>query len=414
MGSKMKPASSVRMSRRGFVAAGAATLGTAVIPGSGIAGRPIRRQARDWIPSADLLAQLPRWMEVASTPGVAVAVVEDGVLAWQGAYGVVDTATRQPVDEQSIFPAASLGKPVFGYAVLALADQGRFDVNRPLVEYARPDDLPDDPRLSRITASHVLSHTSGLRNWRFGDQKLLPDFDPGAQFQYSGEGFYWLSQAIEAVTGQGIDRFMTEQLFAPAGMASASYGWSDEHARQTVSGHSRRGQVGDHYSRSLGAELLPVAARMGKPIRDWRSDDARRALQEVRPKQAALPNSIIPNVAGSLLCTAGDYARFMSLLMPGTPQARWKIAESRRVAMLAKQARLAPTLSWGLGLGLEERGRDQYFWHWGDNGIFRAFMVGDPTSRRAIAVFTNADGGPKIYQRLIRSIGLDLNAFLWV
>ena len=62
-----------------------------------------------------------------------------------------------------MFEAASLGKPLFAYAVLRLVDAGRFDLDRPLYDYP-PVPEADTPRMRRVTARHVLSHTSGLPN----------------------------------------------------------------------------------------------------------------------------------------------------------------------------------------------------------------------------------------------------------
>ncbi len=371
-------------------------------------------QDRAWIPPDDLLADLPRLMDLASVPGVSISVVEDGAVAWTRSFGFANADTQAPVTANHVFAAASLGKPVFAFVVLKLVEEGKLDLDRPLVEFHRPADLPAEA--DRITATHVLSHTSGLRNWRNrADQKLMTDFPPGGRFQYSGEGYYWLSQAVEAVTGQGIDRVMRERLFGPAAMPRATYGWSRNHSAWTVAGHGNRGAVGNHFSRSLGDKLVTATEPAGKPMSDWTSAQVFRAVAQVDPSLPLLPNFVIPNVAGSLLCTAPEYAAFVTLMMSGRRRADWEIGEASRRSMLAGRIDLKPSLSWGLGWGLERRAEGTFFWHWGDNGIFKAFTVGDPARGRAIVVFTNAEGGPKVYQRIVRAAtALDLNAFLWV
>ena len=145
-------------------------------------------------PSAAAVGELPRLMEVAGVPGVAACVLQDGKAVWQRLAGVVEAGTTKAVTPDTVVPAASLGKPVFAHAVLRLTDEGRLDLDRPLKSYV-PDHAPADPRGDTITARHVLSHSSGLRNWRNNrDQALVPDFDPGSRFQYSGEGFYYLQR----------------------------------------------------------------------------------------------------------------------------------------------------------------------------------------------------------------------------
>ena len=69
----------------------------------------------------------------------------------------------------------------------------------------------------------MLSHSSGLRNWRGRvDQPLVPDFEPGTRFQYSGEGFYYLQRAVEHITGAGFEQFMEERVFNPLAMKSST------------------------------------------------------------------------------------------------------------------------------------------------------------------------------------------------
>ena len=80
-------------------------------------------------------------------------------------------------------------KPVFAYAVLKLVDEGKLDLDTPLVKYLSGRyDVGDDPRLDQITARHVLSHRTGFPNWRpRGDKTLKIYFTPGDRFSYSGE-----------------------------------------------------------------------------------------------------------------------------------------------------------------------------------------------------------------------------------
>lgn len=400
------------MDRRVFLWSTAAMAATAAR--SGRAPVQARPADRPWIPPDELMSDLPRLMTLASVPGLSIAVVEDGAVAWTRAIGVLNADTGAPVTTDTVFPAASLGKPVFGYVVMKLVDEGRLDLHRPLVDYFRPEGLP--PASEPITAAHVLSHTTGLRNWRNRvDQPLAPDFAPGARFQYSGEGFFWLGQAVEAVTGQGIERVMRERLFQPAGMTRATYGWTRNHERWTTSGHTSRGAVGNHFSRTLGAKLLAIAEETGTPLAEWTAATLFRQVARADPSLPLVPNFVIPNVAGSLLCTAPEYAGFLGLLQTRTRRDSWEIAEASRLAMLTPRVDLKPSLSWGLGWGLERRSDGPLFWHWGDNGIFKAFCVGDPARRRGIVVFTNGDGGPKVYQRIIRAAtGFDLDAFVWV
>ena len=100
-------------------------------PAQAAAGRDAAPQ---WQPSPDLLRHLPRLLELASVPGLAMAVV-DGGRVWTRGFGRAIEDPAQSVSDDTVFEAASLGKPVFAYAVLRLVDAGLLDLDRPLYDY---------------------------------------------------------------------------------------------------------------------------------------------------------------------------------------------------------------------------------------------------------------------------------------
>ena len=133
----------------------------------------------------DPLADLPRMLRIASVPGTAVAIVDGSSITARG-FGTTRAQDGEQVTENTIFEAASLSKPVFAYLVHMLVAEGKLDLDRPLIDYV-PLPNPADTLARTITARHVLSHTSGWRNWRFNrDQPLTADFAPGSRWSYSG------------------------------------------------------------------------------------------------------------------------------------------------------------------------------------------------------------------------------------
>ena len=105
------------------------------------------------------------------------------------------------------------------------------------------------------------------------------------------------------------------------------------------------------------------------------------------------------NAAGSLHTTASDYARFVSAIMIGEG-----LAPETHAAMLAPGADLTGAqwgddaeakahLFWGLGWGLSEGRRGTSFWHWGDQGTARCFVVAYPDDGDALVYFTNSANG---------------------
>ena len=257
-----------------------------------------------------LQSKLTALLDVTAVPGFAAGVLRNGKLAWERYQGVVEAGTKRPVHAETLFPAASLGKPVFAYAVLRLAEQGRLDLDRPLKSYV-PDHAPADPRGDKITARHVLSHSSGLRNWRnSADQPLVPDFDPGTRFRYSGEGFYYLQRAVEKIAGCAIQPFMEEALFQRFEMASSTYAWRADTEQRLWLGHNRGAVV--RGSRDFAIRLLAHAERQRKPMSTFTHEELVAAIGALQPAPPPLPNFFPTNVASSLMTTLQDYAAFVA------------------------------------------------------------------------------------------------------
>lgn len=165
---------------------------------------PARMCAADW-------SRAREEMQWAGVPGASLATIH-GASAEAAQFGLRSVAARVPVTADTIFEAASLSKPVFAYAVF-----------RSLESYL-PKPYPiADPRGTAITARHVLTHTSGLPNWRHAAAEPLKlHFAPGTQYLYSGEGFYFLQTVVERITGRSTAQFTRAALDA-LGMRRSSY-----------------------------------------------------------------------------------------------------------------------------------------------------------------------------------------------
>ena len=281
-------------------------------------------------------------MERNKVPGLAMAFLHDGKLAWVETLGFSDPARGLPVTEQTHFEAASLTKPAFGYVVLHLADAGVLQMDAPLCEYL-PDALPtEDPRFASATAAHVLSHGTGLPNW--GRQPLPLAFAPGEGFQYSGTGYAFLQAAVERLTGRRLDDLMQTELFDPLGMEDAAMIWT----------------------RPLNRTLA----------RTWDEDGA------AEPARTSARHSVgvEPNAAFSLHVTIADYPKFLQ-----------RVLSEKGFAQRVRSARnpAGHGVEWGLGWGLYR----ELLWHWGDNGGFKSFVCFDPDTRDALLIHTNGANG---------------------
>jgi len=367
---------------------------------------------RGWIPSGELVRDLPRFMRIAGVPGIAIAVVDRGALAWSRSFGVKNILTRDPVREDTLFEAASMTKPVFAYVVMRLADEKRLDLDKPLAAYRRPANLSEDPNLERITARHVLAHSTGLPNW--ASEPLVTSSAPGSRYTYSGEAFIWLQLVVETIMGMGLGDVMQAKLFGPAGMSHSSFGWDAAIAGSAVFGHSEPPEgeqtLPPQPTRELGDRLLRVAAKWRKPIASWTYEDSVEAMRETDPKTPPSTHDLLVNSAGGLLTTASDYAKFMVLMMDRPRRAAWEIGEATRQTMLTPQLDVrGRDISRGLGWELEQSSAGPLFQHSGSNyGIFKTLGVGDAQGGRAIVVFTNAANGNALAARIVReATGID-------
>ena len=129
--------SATMLGRRAVLAGSAPLVAGLAVPA--LAGTMARHPDGNaaWIPSDELLGDLPRLMRIAGVPGAAIAVVDRGKLAWSRSFGVKNILTGDPVREDTLFEAASMTKPVSAWVAMRLADEGLLDLDRPLVRYRR-------------------------------------------------------------------------------------------------------------------------------------------------------------------------------------------------------------------------------------------------------------------------------------
>jgi CubicO group peptidase (beta-lactamase class C family) len=298
---------------------------------------------------------VPELMEKGAVTGLSLCLVQEGQVVWSLASGVRDVESGQPVEGDTVFQAASLSKPVFTYGLLGLIEEGLLELDRPLGEYWDYEDLAHDERGGTITTRMVLSHSSGLPNWRESGKPLEFAFEPGEKFGYSGEGFVYLQKVVEQLTGMGLAEFAERRVFAPLGMALSGYAWREEYEERVAHGHNMAGE-------SLGRA-------------EW--EDA--------------------NAAASLHTTAAEFGRFVEAVLNGEGLAAESVRE-----MLSPQVEVTEEIAWGLGWGLQEGEAGRSFWHWGDNGNFKAFTLGLPESGAGMAMFANSFYGQSIVGDLLR------------
>ncbi len=173
-------------------------------------------------------------------PGVSLALIKEGKVVYHKAYGVKNSVTRIKTDENTLYEAASVTKPVFAYAVMRLVEKGLINLDQPLYEYLPYPDIAYDARYKKITARHVLSHRTGFPNWRYmnADGKLDIKFEPGTRYGYSGEGFEYLKKVVEKITGKKVEKVLQEEVIDPMGLYHTYFSKNDTLAKLVATGHN--------------------------------------------------------------------------------------------------------------------------------------------------------------------------------
>lgn len=100
--------------------------------------------------------RIPRYLQETNVPGLSLALVRDGAIAAQLAFGMRDKARAAPVDPETVFQGASLSKPIFATAVLRLWEEGRLDLDVPLRDYLPAPYEPQNPQTSVLSSPNLL------------------------------------------------------------------------------------------------------------------------------------------------------------------------------------------------------------------------------------------------------------------
>ena len=342
-----------------------------------------------------------RMLEVTRVPGVAVAGMKDA-----GPYqlfGGVERAGGPAVSHRTFFPAASLSKPVFAWAVQDLAKQGKLDWNRPLQDYVA--DLGLEGTARKITALHVLTHSTGLTNWRFQPNvPLASAFEPGTRWQYSGEGFVLLQRVVEKIAGRSIAEYMRTAVLEPLGMTQSTYAWTPEIKNVAASGHDRQGALLERSLAFYEQRNYETLQKSGLNPASATYEQIAAAYQQ--NKQVFLPVALSPNVAGSLQTTIGDYAVFLAHVLK---------ANVTRADDFKARVDVNRDIAWAAGWGVDRSFKTPSLFHWGDGPGFKNFCWVQPARKSALVFFTNGDSGAALNAWLFRQLmNEDPSAFYWI
>jgi D-alanyl-D-alanine carboxypeptidase len=177
---------------------------------------------------------IPPAMQRASVPGAIVGIWQDGREPYVRAFGVRDTATRQPMATDLYMRIGSNSKTFAITAILMLADQGRLGLDDPIDRYV--DGVPSG---NQITLRQLAAMRSGLYNYTDDSNPKLPQqpfrqwtprelleiafrhpllFSPGSVFDYSNTNTVLLGVVVEKVSGQSLASFIEQNILKPQGL----------------------------------------------------------------------------------------------------------------------------------------------------------------------------------------------------
>lgn len=353
--------------RRSFLCIAAAACG-AVLASSGLASRGLFRQGEELAALEPLVLEE---LKASNTPGAALAAVLGDQVVYAKGFGVASIETGVAVTPDTLFQIGSMTKTFTAAALVSLAKDGKVSLDRPVSDYV----TGLSPKLAKVTAAALLSHTAGLKDepdeWGPHDESALAGyikswtddyclFDPGQVFSYSNSGMALAGLVLQEAGGKPYADQITERLLAPLGMVRSTF----------------RPTVAMTYPLAVGHRAGPdKQLAVVRPM----ADDAR----------------LWP--AGTMYSSVNELAKFaIALLNEGRFEGKQVIAPSVVADMSMPHAEvpiLPDDTHYGYGLFMNRQRGTRWVWHDGSMPGFAASLQMLPDQRAAVITLANSDFG---------------------
>ncbi len=299
---------------------------------------------------------IENWLKENHIRTLGLGIIENGKLKQIQVFGEIKNGIPAPYN--TIFNVASLTKPITAMVALELISSGKWKLDEPVYKYWTDSDIVNDPRNKKLTTRIILSHQTGFPNWRWmkENKKLSFDFEPGTKYQYSGEGMEYLRKALENKFKKPIQELAQELIFQPLEMHDTNYIWDDNT---------------DESRFAIGYNTT------GKPY------------EVVKNKTA--------NSADDVHTTIEDYGNFLVSILNGVNQNKQIYSE-----MIKKQVKTKENKYFGLGFEIYDLGNNEFaLSHGGSDLGSQCITFILPKSNQGILIFTNADEGYKVYEKIL-------------
>ncbi len=316
---------------------------------SALIGAPTTISAQDKSAQVDKLLTFAN----ATSPGAVVAIAEKGKVVYQKAVGLSDIESAKAMELGSVFDIGSARKQFVAAAILLLVEDKKLALADDVRKF-----FPKLPNYGKkITVDHLLTHTSGIRDWT-GMQGLAADnpdamtlimrqnglnFLPGEEWSYSNSGYVLLAEIVGKVSGISFSDFLAKRIFAPLGMKSSSY------------------------------------------VMDLRGEIKNRATGYRKDQSGFVKHMLLDNDrggAGALFSTAGDLILWNDALTAGK---LGKVVTQR--LMEHTKLNSGRILDYGRGLVLE----GNLIWHSGGAAGYHSWIGRVPELGLSVAVLCNSD-----------------------
>lgn len=191
-------------------------------------------------------------LEQANVPGLSIAVVIDGEIAWAEGFGFADTNEMREADSRTLFQAASISKPVAAVGAMRLVELGEIDLDKDIEDYLTSWSIPDptidfawNPAASPLTLRDLLSHNAGtsvrgfpgydrstdvptpvdVLNGLGNTDPVVVEAVPGSRHRYSGGGYTVAQVAMVDASAEFEDfpSLMESLVLEPLGMNDSTF-----------------------------------------------------------------------------------------------------------------------------------------------------------------------------------------------
>lgn len=324
---------------------------------------------------------IPEMMKQDNIPGLSIAFVDNGQIAWTKHYGYANLGDSIPISSETVFTGASLSKPVTAIAALNLVEKGILnldeDVNLKLKEWKIPETKLT--KNEKVTLRRLIGHNAGIKNdlWSsYLPKDQVPTLnqmlageepsvepqvsvihEPGSKVEYSNSGYSIIQKLLMDVSNEEFNEIIDKLIFDPVGMENSSF-----------------------------KQPIPDKLKQRKAI---------GYTEELTP----YPYRLFPyQAAGGIWTTPTDLAKFMITLLNDYQKGTNKLISKEMAQTIFRKniGRYVFTLwNWG---------DDIVFQHYGSNQGFNCFMYGSIDQNQGIIVMTNSDNSFGIFDYIQRAV----------